>query len=248
MEVDAAGAIREITWAQLGADVDRVATALLTLGVTPGEPVAFQLPNRLEFLAIALGTLRVGAVCEPLMPIFRERELEFMLARERCPSAVRARPLPRPRSRHDGRRAAARGCPALEHVDRARRWLRSDAVRCVARPARRWTTGGRRASRPRSCCSPRARTGEPKGVLHRHEVLDRAADAHTAHFGLTGDDVIYIPSPLAHQTGFLYGMWIALRLGAPQVIQEAWDADLGFDAIERFGVTFVQARRRSSPT
>ena len=35
------------------------------------------------------------------------------------------------------------------------------------------------------------------------------------------DDVIYIPSPLAHQTGFLYGMWIALRLGATQVMQEA---------------------------
>ncbi len=41
----------------------------------------------------------------------------------------------------------------------------------------------------------------------------RAADAHIGHFGLGADDVIYIPSPLAHQTGFLYGMWIALRLG-----------------------------------
>jgi 3-phosphoshikimate 1-carboxyvinyltransferase len=84
-------------------------------------------------------------------------------------------------------------------------------------------------------------TGEPKGVLHRHEVLDRAADAHIAHFGLRDDDVIYIPSPLAHQTGWLYGMWIAWRLGVTQVIQESWDADVGFDAITRHGVTFTQA-------
>jgi len=53
--------------------------------------------------------------------------------------------------------------------------------------------------------------------------------------------VIYVPSPLAHQTGFLYGMWIALRLGVPQILQEAWDADTGLDAMRRFGVTFVQA-------
>jgi cyclohexanecarboxylate-CoA ligase len=53
--------------------------------------------------------------------------------------------------------------------------------------------------------------------------------------------VIYIPSPLAHQTGWLYGMWIAWRLGATQVIQESWDAELAFDAIRRHGVTFTQA-------
>src|SRR5664279_960173 len=79
VEVDADGQTWELTWAQLLEASERVAAALLELSVAPGEPVAFQLPNRLEFEAIALGTLRVGAVCEPLMPIFREHELEFML-------------------------------------------------------------------------------------------------------------------------------------------------------------------------
>ena len=84
-------------------------------------------------------------------------------------------------------------------------------------------------------------SGEPKGALHRHDVLMRAADHHIDHFGLGGDDVVYVPSPLAHQTGFLYGMWIAIRLGVPQVLQEVWDAEVGLDAMQRFGVTFVQA-------
>jgi len=79
LEVDAGGQTREMTWAQLLRASERTAAALMELGIAPGEPVAFQLPNRLEFLAIALGTLRIGAVCEPLMPIFREHELEFML-------------------------------------------------------------------------------------------------------------------------------------------------------------------------
>ena len=77
--VDSTGEARELSWAQLRADVDRAAAMLLDLGVKPGEPVAFQLPNRLEFVTIALATLRIGATCEPLMPMFRERELDFMV-------------------------------------------------------------------------------------------------------------------------------------------------------------------------
>ncbi len=84
VEISADGSIRELTWAALKNDADRVAAALGWLGVSEGEPVAFQLPNRLEFVTIALGTLRAGAVCEPLMPIFRERELSFMLGESRA--------------------------------------------------------------------------------------------------------------------------------------------------------------------
>jgi cyclohexanecarboxylate-CoA ligase len=239
MEVDAAGQTRELTWAQLRDASERVAAALLGLGVTPGEPVAFQLPNRVEFLAIALGTLRVGAVCEPLMPIFRERELEFMLRA----SAARVLFVP---DRFRGRDHAAMAhelqpqLPALEHVvvmgDGYADLLQSSPAPAPAHLSARRPPGEATAQLLFTSGS----TGEPKGVLHRHDVLDRASDAHIAHFGLTGADVIYIPSPLAHQTGFLYGMWIALRLGAPQVLQEAWDADLGFDAMRRWGVTFVQ--------
>src|SRR3984885_14051047 len=79
IEISADGTVRELSWGALRMQSDAVASALLRLGVLEGEPVAFQLPNRLEFVTIALGTLRAGAVCEPLMPIFRERELSFML-------------------------------------------------------------------------------------------------------------------------------------------------------------------------
>jgi cyclohexanecarboxylate-CoA ligase len=238
MEVDAGGQTREMTWAQLLDASERAAAALLSLGVSPGEPVAFQLPNRLEFLAIALGTLRVGAVCEPLMPIFREHELEFMLRA----SAARVLFVPgrfRGRDHATMARDLARRLPALEHVvvmGEEYAQLLAGAESDAAQPAAARPPGEATAQLLFTSGS----TGEPKGVLHRHDVLDRAADAHIAHFGLTAGDVIYIPSPLAHQTGFLYGMWIALRLGAAQVMQEVWNADRGFDAMQRWGVTFVQ--------
>jgi cyclohexanecarboxylate-CoA ligase len=65
------GAVRERSWRELAEETDRVAGLLESLGVRTGDTVAFQLPNRIEFVTIALATLRLGAVCEPLMPIFR---------------------------------------------------------------------------------------------------------------------------------------------------------------------------------
>ncbi len=247
--IDAAGEVREQSWAQLREQVDRAADVLLGLGVRPGDPVAFQLPNRIEFVTIALAALRVGAVCEPLMPIFRERELDFMVRS----SGARVLLVPnRFRGRdHEAMALSLRmAVPSLEHVvvldssHHARHLGHSSYTHLLT--AARPDPGRLAALRPGGGAVAQllftsGTSGQPKGVLHTHEVLTRAADAHIAHFGLGADDVVYIPSPLAHQTGFLYGMWIALRLGVPQVLQEVWDAGVGLEAMSRFGVTFVQA-------
>ncbi len=239
--VDGDGNDRRLTWSALWRDSERAAATLLSLGVGAGAAVAYQLPNRLEFLTLSLGALRIGAVCEPLMPIFRERELRFMLAESDAPVLV----VPRTFRGHDhgGMGAALAGeLPGLRELV-----VLADGDRAVDRLTSTEPDGAAvaaRAPKPAAIAQllfTSGSTGEPKGVLHRHEVLDRAADAHIAHFGLHLDDVIYVPSPLAHQTGWLYGMWIAWRLGATQVIQERWDAELAFDAIGRHRVTFTQA-------
>jgi 3-phosphoshikimate 1-carboxyvinyltransferase len=84
-------------------------------------------------------------------------------------------------------------------------------------------------------------TGEPKGVLHRYDALTRAAMMEVEHLGLGRDDTIFIPTPLAHQTGLLYGMWLSFALGSTQVIQDIWDARRGAAALRQWDGTFVQA-------
>ena len=231
IEVGEGGALNAWSFSELDAAAADWAALLLELGVAPGEPVAYQLPNLLEFVAISLGALRIGAICEPLMPIFREHELEFMLRA----SDTRVLIVPPEFRGHDhaqmanGLKGAVR---SLEHVvvldD-------SELPASLGNPPRPtpemsaqllFTSGS---------------TGEPKGVLQTHASLNLAARMHIRHFGLSAEDVIYIPSPIAHQTGFLYGMWIALTLGAPQVIQTVWDAEAGMQAMRSTGVTFVQA-------
>ena len=68
-----------LSYAELGERVDKIAAGLVERGVGKGDVVAFQLPNWWEFTALFYACNRIGAVANPLMPIFRQRELRFML-------------------------------------------------------------------------------------------------------------------------------------------------------------------------
>lgn len=76
----AAGRVLCMSYAQLAAYTDRFAHALDALGVRPGDPVAFQLPNRWETCALLLACLRTGAVAVPLMAGYGARDLEAVLS------------------------------------------------------------------------------------------------------------------------------------------------------------------------
>ena len=69
-----------LTYRDLNHRATLVAANLAARGVGPGDTVSFQLPNWWAFSVLHLACLKLGAVSNPLMVIFRERELGFMLA------------------------------------------------------------------------------------------------------------------------------------------------------------------------
>ena len=258
---------RTWTWAELEREADRVAALLLELGVEPGETVAYQLPNWREFVALTLGAMKVGAVCCALMPIFREREISQMAGRARARVLVVAEGF---RNRNHlaetarmlsgdsaGNGAAAREL-SLEHVlvvgsdpdgeppvlpdDGAVEW--HDFAAALAAVAVDREAIAARKPGPEALAQlffTSGTSGEPKGVLHRYDALTRAAMMEVEHLGLGRDDSLFIPTPLAHQTGLLYGMWLSFCLGSTQILQDVWDAKRGARALREWEGTFIQA-------
>src|SRR5437870_9037176 len=68
-----------MTSAELRYQVGRCALGVLVLGIRHGDAVTVQLPNWNEFAVVALALERIGAVINPVAPIFRQRELSVML-------------------------------------------------------------------------------------------------------------------------------------------------------------------------
>src|SRR5580698_1317669 len=59
-----------LSYAKMAHLVDQLAIKLLALGVKPKQFVSYQLPNRWEFAIAHLATIRIGAISNPIMPIY----------------------------------------------------------------------------------------------------------------------------------------------------------------------------------
>ena len=74
------GARGEVTFAELQAQAARFANLLAAHGVGPGDRVAGLLPRIPELLTVIMGTLRAGAVYQPLFTAFGPKAIEQRLA------------------------------------------------------------------------------------------------------------------------------------------------------------------------
>jgi cyclohexanecarboxylate-CoA ligase len=81
-------------------------------------------------------------------------------------------------------------------------------------------------------------TAEPKGVLHSDTTLLDECRAQSDYHGLRNDEVFVMPSPVAHVSGLLYGIFLPLFLGATSVLLARWDPTEFLVAIERERGTF----------
>ena len=226
----------------------KVALALIGLGVEVGEVVSCQLPNWWQFTVLHVACVRIGAISNPLMPIFRERELSFMLG------LAEAKVLVAPASFRgfDYRAMVAdlrADLPALDHAffiggdgDDAFEgtFLAGDDVPADAASA---IFADRRPG-PNDVTEiiyTSGTTGEPKGAMHTANTLFGCLGPFHKWLPMTADDVFLMASPMAHQTGFLYGMLAPIMLGARSVLQDLWNPRRAIEIIRDNRATFTMA-------
>jgi cyclohexanecarboxylate-CoA ligase len=225
------------SYAELEQRVDVAARCLHRLGIGPQDIVAIQLPNWWEFVVTALACGRVGAVVNPLMPIFREHELGYMLRF----SAAKLLVVPKEFRSFDH---AAMACHlksqihTLQHIvvvdgdgdDGFEQVLQQQqAPRAVFHSLQpddlavlMFTSGT---------------TGEPKGVQHCCNTLVACTRSLAERFHLDVDDVHLCCSPMGHMTGYTAGALQSIMLGGTLVLQDVWDPRRAAEIMAREGVT-----------
>jgi cyclohexanecarboxylate-CoA ligase len=234
---------RRLTYAELGELISRAAAALRRLGVGPGDVVSVQLPNWWEFAVVALAAFRVGAVVNPLMPIFREHELTYMLGFAETKLLVVPK-LFRGFDHEAMARSLQPGLPKLEHVivvdgegpasfDQA---LLSGSERLGPPPI--GEIGALPADRMAVLMFTSGTTGSPKGVMHCLHTLMGCCIGLAGRFGLNANDTMLVCSPLGHMTGFAAGMLLGLKIGATVIFQDIWEPKRGVSIMANEGVTY----------
>lgn len=242
------GATRRFTYREMATMADRIAVGLSRLGVGRNDVVSCQLPNWWEFTLLYLACSRIGAVMNPLMHIFRERELSFMLSHGRSkvivvPTQFRGFDFEKmlrdlkpslPDLKHvlaiDGEGPdsfeARLTTPAWELEPDAREILTSNRLGPDEITQLIYTSGT---------------TGEPKGVMHSANTTMSNIVPYAERMRLGPDDIVLMASPLAHQTGFLYGLMMPIMLEASAVLMDIWDPARAVDVVRESGATFTMA-------
>ena len=79
------------TYAEFGARVDRVARALVAIGLRPGDRMGIWAPNCAEWLLVQYASAKAGVILVNVNPAYRTSELEYVLNQSGCRVLVSAR-------------------------------------------------------------------------------------------------------------------------------------------------------------
>lgn len=211
----------------------RLAAWFLSRGLKPGDVISFQLPNWTETPVIGLAARMCGLVINPIPPIYRESELEYILGN--CGSKAIFVPGTFRKCDHAAMIAGLRSkLPALRDVI---------VVRDEGELTWDQVTGGdpaNEASLPKVdpasvliAMYTSGTTGKPKGVLHTHLSYGHRVRAMAQNYPINESDVSFMPSPVTHITGAIWAFdmpWIA---GNVSVLMDVWSPEEGIACIEQ---------------
>ncbi|MBC7284787.1 MAG: AMP-binding protein, partial [Hoeflea sp.] len=235
------------TFRQVFDEAVSLVAVLHEMGMVQGDVLSFQLPNWRETMVINLAASLGGFIVNPVVPIYRDAEVGFILRNSR----TRVLFVPE----------TFRGFDYLAMVERLRPELPDLQEVIVVRGERPGYTSylssltkQQGVPRPEYGANPdeatdvdpndvklllytSGTTGHPKGVLHSHNTLRSEVDAVTNFWKLSQDDVILMPSPVTHITGYLYALEMTFALGAPVVFMDRWNAVCATELVVERGVT-----------
>jgi acyl-CoA synthetase (AMP-forming)/AMP-acid ligase II len=221
------------TYRRLAHEAECVARGLAASGVKPGDRVVLHMMNRPEMLVAYYACFRLGAIAAPLRTAFKFSELAPMLQRLQPAlyigesglypnvAAVDAAILPR------GKRFIVDDADA--HGVQPWHILRQAVPAELPTPA---------SYQPAVLLNTSGSTGQPKFVVHTPDTLAAMTDLSGKHLGLSADDVIVSPLPLAHAAGLCCSLNF-IRLGLPFILLQSADADIVLDNIERYRSTWM---------
>lgn len=234
------------TYAELAADVETTAHALIKSGVQPTDVVSIHLPNWYEWIVIHLAAIRVGAVTNPLIPIYRDREIGYM-AHAANTSVLFITEEFRKFNYVDMVNRLRPELPNLREVVVVRGtgdhegFTSWDAFQESGREHASSTTVDFEALKPDANALAlinftSGTTGRPKGVMHTHNTVLAGALPWPDKLGLGHESVIHMASTFAHLTGYLFGVSLPIMLGATGVFQDVWNAEEFVELIEKHGI------------
>jgi cyclohexanecarboxylate-CoA ligase len=229
MAVDETG--RRMTFGEYRERCERAAAGLAAQGVAEGDVVSWVQPTTIEAMVLFGALRRLGAVQNPILPIYREREVGFIV-RQVTPELL----------------VVPSAWKGFDYEAMARALTEGSGTR-VLTSDRSLPDGdpGTLAEPPdddmddddvpvRFIYYTSGTTAEPKGARHGDRSLRGASIGMSERLGLAEDDRFALVFPITHVAGGVY-IYAAMAYGLTFILDEAFDPSTTIDLLRRENVT-----------
>ena len=222
---------RSLTFSEFKDRAERVAAGLQQMGVTAGTPVTWELPTRIETILLSFALCRLGAVQNPIIHIYRHREVGYCIRQTGAELVV-----------HPG---VWGGFDYGAMIDEVTAELERPPMTLVgydtlpeADPSSLPPAPDPDADTVRWLYYTSGTTSDPKGVKHTDRSLIAGGMGLAKALDMSGDDIGSIAFPYAHIGGPDY-MVTMLSSGFGAVLVERFDPAAAATAYARHGVTMA---------
>ncbi len=234
------------TYSQLDDRSSRLAAYLVKSGVEPGDVVSVQVPNWVEFTLCYIAILKAGAVINPLMPKFRESELLHRM--EKCKSKVlftvdvfhgyeNVKLAQKLKEKMDCLQlviVAHKGDSAEQRYEGT---VGLSEILATTEPLKVYVHA--EADDVAVILFTSGTEGKPKGVMLTHNNLLANIRGYVSMTTISSNDVMFLPVPVAHATGLMYGVTLPYVMGMTSVMLEKFDPDTSLQLISKHRCTVL---------
>lgn len=232
---------RRLSYVFLLAEARRLAAGLRDLGLQKGDVISFQLPNWWESVVVNLAASLGGWAVNPIVPIYRDAEVGFIL--NDCQAKVIFVPQQFRSIDYVGmmRRIADEGgaSPLVVSVRGTDVAAGAPTYENLGMGSAPWVGNKTEPDDLKLVLYTSGTTGRPKGVLHSHNTLMAELQAVTDFWHVTDSDVVIMPSPVTHITGYTYALEYVFFRGIKVVLMERWDAPQAIALIQEEEATIT---------
>ena len=232
------------TYRQMDEAASKVAAFLRSQGIGPGDVVSYQIPIWSEFAVITIACFKAGAAAHPIAMSYEEMELV------RCLNLTESKAYFAPTYFHktDYEEMIQ---SALPHINSLRAVVMLDQTREKKSSCHTWKEILRdyEPLKKEECFKQTGKdiaailgtsgtTCGSKGVILTHDNIRYSEEAFNRELGLSMDDIMFMPAPLNHATGFHHGIIAPMITGAKVVLQQKYCCREAIDLMNREACTY----------
>ncbi|MBY0099432.1 AMP-binding protein [Mesobacillus maritimus] len=226
----------------------QLASYLKSIGIKKGDVISFQVPNWSETLVIHFASAFLGAVCNPIIPIYRKKEVKYILKQSK--TKVFFMPYKFRKFNYlEMVRELKEDLDELEKIIILDKYDNQPAIHSESEgffdeslqhpfnpdlnPEKVTETD------PFLLMYTSGTTSNPKGVVHTHNTLIHENHTVISLYQLTDQEVIFMPSPVTHIAGFVNGLELPIMINGKLILQDVWEPEEAVQKVIKENCTFL---------